>query len=166
MGILPPTRRLPQFLVDLWVPVRMGGESDAAGHSFWGVARMKDGVTLDRAGNDLQKAAETAAVRDPEARLPDATIVPFPEAIHGPDVKQTSVAFGVAVFFVLLIACGNIANLLLALGADRPGVVRHVLLGSGRTAVIGLTLGAVLLASLLPALKASGVDPVRTLSSD
>ena len=92
-------------------------------------------------------------------------------------------------------------GLRLALGADRPGVVRHVLLGSGRTAAVGLTLGtvlslafgkvlstlfvgiralepgillvvflltggAVLLASLFPALKASGVDPVRALSSD
>jgi putative ABC transport system permease protein len=112
----------------------------------WGVvARLKDGATPEQAARDLDRVIATLAPSYPsvyrkDGRLNKVNIVPLADDIFGPMRILLLPLFG-AVFIVLLIACVNVANLLiartvgrqrdiamrLALGAKRADVVREVL---------------------------------------
>ena len=160
---------------DLWVPVDWPAEARRVGrHSVFAFARLKDGVSIEAARNDIAGVAAALAREMPDANTNHgAEIVSLRDDLVGSVERPILVAAG-AVGFVLLIACANVAHLLLtrgasrrrelairaALGAARGRLVRYLLLESLLLSLAGGVFGALLAAwivDLLPAITAVDV---------
>jgi putative ABC transport system permease protein len=121
----------------LWIPFHINLNSTDQLHSFGVAGRLKPGVTLAQANAQLASAS-LASRRDPDR--PDADfqfrLRPLNDAIIG-DVRRSLFMLQGAVSFVLLIACGNLANLLLIRMAarSREFAVRAAI-GAGRGALL------------------------------
>ena len=154
---------------DVWTPLAVDPATTAQAYLYRVVARLKLGVTLKQAQDQL--AASTAAFRErfPGVLGPRAGFgaVQLEDAFVRPDTNTTLVVLAAAVGFVLLIACANVANLLLvratrrrgeigvrrALGASslrivRPHLIEGVLLSLAGGA-IGIVIGVVGIRALL-----------------
>jgi putative ABC transport system permease protein len=156
IGVLPPAFSF-RGRVDLILPETLTPELAAAdqGHSFDVYTRLAPGVTREQAIAELTRTA-LAAERSPK-HLTGVTLVALKDEIVGDARTPMLVLFG-AVACVLLIACANIANLLLArgtarqreiairsaLGAGRWRVVRQLVTESVLLSVVGGVAGALL----------------------
>jgi putative ABC transport system permease protein len=135
IGILP-ARFSFLMRVDLIVPMTLTPQLAALdnSHSFDVFARLAPGVTREQAINELSRIALGA--QGPTSHLTGVTLVPLKEQIVGDARTPMLIMFG-AVGFVLLIACANIANLLLARGAARQREIAvRAALGAGRARII------------------------------
>jgi putative ABC transport system permease protein len=149
------------------------------------VGRLKPGVGVAAAQSDLAAVAEGLAREYPDFNKGrTVTVEPLRDTMIGTDLKTTSMLFLGVVGFVLLICCGNVANLLLAratartrelavraaLGAGRGRIVRQLLTESVMLSVIGGALGVALGAAILriaPVIIPEGLLPATvTLSFD
>jgi len=172
---------------DVYVPVSQWDNSDlmrrGIGVGLQGIARLELGVTIERARADLAQVASDLAVAFPDAdRGIGARVIPLKEQIVG-NTRQFLLVLLAAVGFVLLIACVNVASLLLArsagrsrefavrvaLGASRSRVIRQLLtesllLGAGAgalgmfPAMLGLRAALKVLPAALPRRDEIGVD--------
>ncbi len=130
------------------------------------LGRIKQGVSFDAARTDIESVQAQLLREFPSEYPPTSmTIVPLREALTG-DVRPALAVLMGAVAFVLLIACANVANLLLAriasrehdlalraaLGASRFRIIRQLLVESGMLAVGGGALGLLVAASAVPLL--------------
>jgi putative ABC transport system permease protein len=128
------------------------------------IGRLKPGVALEAATDDLTAVAEGLAREFPNTnRGRGVTLEGIHDAVIGSELRQTSILFLGVVGFVLLICCANVANLLLtratvrrrelairsALGADRRRVIRQLLTESLVLSVIGGAIGLVVGAAIL-----------------
>ena len=147
IGILPPFSF--NFSPDLVVPMPLDPEHlQDNGHSYDVYARLTAGITREQAIAELSRLA--VVTQDAAApHLTGATLVPLRDEIVGDAETPMLVMFG-AVGFVLLIACANIANLLLARGAARQREIAiRAALGAGRMRVIRQLLTESLLLSTI-----------------
>ncbi len=170
IGIIGPQFDVREFTPapDVWTPFQLDPNTTDQGHYFQAAGRLKPGVTLSQAQARLKLSAEEYRRKFPTALRPKDgfSVEPILQAVVGNVRSSLAVLLG-AVSFVLLIACANVANLLLAravgrrremairaaIGAGRGRIIRQLLteslLLSLGGAVAGLALGAVGIRALL-----------------
>jgi putative ABC transport system permease protein len=153
--------------VDVWVPYQLDPNTTDQGQYFQVAARLKPGVALEQAQAKLAASAAAYRERFPVALGANVSfgVVPFQDAVVGNSIDALGTGtrallwtlFG-AVGFVLLIACANVAGLMLvranarsreiairsALGAGRSRIVRQLLAEGALFAVVGGGLGLLL----------------------
>lgn len=178
-------RRKPR---DLWMPLVLDrAEPTPRDQRYLEVfARLKPGVTLQRAQAELDGIAHRFASDHAEAYPADSgygmTLIPYPEEVVGA-VRPSLLLLSAAVGLVLLIACANVSNLLLArsttrgreialraaLGAGRGGLIRQFMTESLLLALCGGLLGLLLTAwgvKTVTALELSQIPRLDEVSID
>ena len=173
VGVMPAWYRSPAD-AQVWTPLDISLDSlgKRGSHSWRAIGRVKDGVTIAQARADLRTIAEGYEKEFPNTnRNVDAIVVPLREDLVGDFSSQILILFG-TVGLVLLIACANVANLLLAratarkreiavrsaLGAGRGRLVRQLLTESILLALVGGVFGV--------AIAFAGVAAMRGLLAD
>jgi putative ABC transport system permease protein len=134
IGVLPPEFSSVQSNIQLWVPasVRPGFTVDRNDRFLSVIARLKTGMTLQQAQAEMNTIAARLAHTYREDSGVTAYLVPIKDQITGAGRPALLVLLG-AVAFVLLIACANLASLLLARSAERQTEFSiRAALGSGR----------------------------------
>ena len=119
VGILPASFR-PDPPADVFIPLQADPNSANQGHYLLTAGRLKPGVTMQAANANMKIAADRYRATNSKLMGPDesAGVVPLRDALVG-DVRLPLLVLVGAVSFVLLIACANVANLLLARAAAR-----------------------------------------------
>lgn len=160
VGVMPDGFGFPSPNTDLWKPfgIDLANQNDRGSSFVSGVGRLQRGVTLEQAQQEVERIA-----RDLEAAFPDANRNHsfFLESLHDAEVRNVKRALMTlwgAVAIILLIACVNVANLLLVraarrrkefslravLGAEPRRIVRQLLLESSILAVLATLAGLAL----------------------
>src|SRR5437868_11998550 len=121
VGVMPRTFQFPTRTDQLWVPIAFGAkEAGERGNHYLEVsARMKPGASLQQAQAEMATIATRLQQQYPETNTSIGTVVtPLHEHVVG-DIKPALLVLLGPAAFVLLIACANVANLLLARAAGR-----------------------------------------------
>ncbi len=121
IGVLPERFRFPPE-ADLWLPADIDGKNPSrTSHNYNAVGRLRDGVTVEQANQEIAAIAQhihDASSEQGDYLLKSATVTPLQESITGEARSPLLVLLG-AVGFLLLVACANVANLLLAQASAR-----------------------------------------------
>ena len=175
IGIMPPAFRTNRD-ADVWTPIRPNKNGEGGGTNYGIIARLKDGATWAEA------RAQVSVVADPKLTMRPGgggvfrhSLTPMQDSMAA-EVRLPLLLLSAAVGLVLLVACVNLAGLLLAragrrtreiatrlaVGGDRRAVVRQLLIESLVLAMIGGVAGLVLGVLALEGLKASATDLLLT----
>jgi len=155
VGVMPKGWRFPE-VCDMWMPLQMNEKDNPRGNFFLDcIGKVKKGVSIEQARAELEAISARIAVQHPETNTGVSVHVkPFREEMIR-NVKTLTLLVMGAVLFVHLIACANVANLLLArgatrakeigirlaLGASRRQIVRQLLAESLVLGMVGSALG-------------------------
>lgn len=188
VGVLPAGYRHvevnPERPADLFVPYRFDrGQANRGGHFIRGVARLKAGATVEQAQAELGAIAARLEQQYPGDNTNlEVRVTPLLDAMVA-GARPVLLLLSAAVVFVLLVACANVANLLLArgtgrlrelalraaIGADRGRLVRQMLTESAALSLMGAA-GGLLVAWWamrgLTALAASGMPRAGEIRID
>ncbi len=184
IGVMPASFQYPFADTQVWEPVtahpywatrdRTGPRSSS---NWYALGRIRPGATPAQAQAEMSAIAQQLAREYPESKnLPDIGVVPLEAQTTGRVQRPLFVLFG-AVFLMLLIACMNVANLLLArgsargrefslrraLGAGRGQLAAQLLTESLVLSAVGGALGLALGGALLRALIAFGPREIPRL---
>jgi putative ABC transport system permease protein len=156
VGVMPQGMKFP-MTGDLWTPLVPGAEFAKRDDRNVGVAgRLADGVSLAKAQEELAVIAQRLERANPKSNQGiHSRIIPYNDQFNGGQIRMVFLVLLGAVGFVLVIACANVANLLLArslgrareisirtaLGAGRWRVIRQLLVESVLVGVLGGAVG-------------------------
>jgi len=139
VGVMPAGFLFPNAETELWTPIGFAPYelSNRSGHTMTVIGRLKPNITVERADAEMRTIARRLEAQYPESNKGwSVTFVPLLEETVGGSQRTLLVLLG-AVGFVLLIACANVANLMLARSAARQKeFVIRAALGAGRIRVI------------------------------
>jgi putative ABC transport system permease protein len=139
IGVLPAGFGFP-VEVNLWLPADLDGEGQSrTSHNYSAVGRLRDAVTVAQANQDISAIARRihdTSSEQGDYLLKDAMVLPLQDSLTGKARLPLLVLLG-AVGFLLLVACANVGNLLLAQASVRAGelAIRSAL-GAGRGRLI------------------------------
>jgi putative ABC transport system permease protein len=167
---MPPGFSFPGKDADLWIPVAFTPQQLASRgeHYLTVVARLRPGVRVKQTNAELQVLAQRLVGQNPEImKFADGFVAEPLRQTYTRDVRRGLIVLLTAVGFILLIACANIANLLLsratirqreialrsALGAGRGRIVRQLLAESSLLAATGVFFGVLLAVASFSLLK-------------
>jgi putative ABC transport system permease protein len=155
IGVMPKGWRFPE-ICDIWMPLQFNEKDNPRGNFFLDcIGKVKKGVSIEQARAELEAITARIAVQHPETNNGVSVhVTPFREEMVRNFKTLTLLVMG-AVLFVHLIACANVANLLLArgatrakeigirlaLGASRRQIVRQLLAESIVLGMVGSALG-------------------------
>lgn len=143
VGVMPPGYQAPPPVVfrgqppadraELWIPLAIDLAAGQRGaHNLTVIARLRRGATIETADSDVKRIAAEVASEHPDYRDWNARVVPLTGWVTESSRRSMALLAGAA-GFVLLLACANVANLLLArgVGRRREFAIRTAL-GTGR----------------------------------
>ena len=170
VGILPAGFQLLRW-ADLWMPLGQYDDdlTEHIHHAFIAIARLKPGVSLSQARDEIGRLNQQEAIAYPDAHKGFGVLVQKLQDPTAASLRGTLLVLSGAVGLVLLIACANIVNLLLvrnaarerevavrtALGASPWRLIRQLLTESTLLSLLGGALGVVFAIAGLKALTAS-----------
>jgi len=161
VGVMPPWFSFPNKDADLWVPTAFTPQqlADRGAHFLTVVGALQPGVSVSQANAELRVLSQNLRQQHIDImRFVDRFVAVPLQTVYTEDVRGGLIVLLVAVAFILLIACSNVANLLLsratarqreialrgALGAGRGRIVRQLLTESVILATAGGVLGLLL----------------------
>lgn len=189
IGVLPAGFQFARVgTAELWVPISRPQSVRETRGSHWlnVIGRMRDGVSVGRAKSDVSRVMRDLAKQYPENVGRDGDVVALRDEFVGGVRSLLLVLYG-AVVVVLLVACVNVANLLLirgaarereiavrvALGAGRGRLLRQLLTESVLLSLVGGALGLLVarvgvhgLLALIPAQQMRGLPPLTSPGVD
>ena len=168
IGVLPPDFSFPSRGTQFWMPLRLRAENfeDRSDHFLRVVAKLRPGVPLEQARAEMDVVGRQLELEYPrDNALAGVGVIPLRDEVS-PQARMLLAALFGASICILLIACTNLANLLLAralarrreltvraaLGAGRERLVRQLLTESLVLALLGGLLGLLLAAPAVPLL--------------
>ena len=153
VGVMKPEIEIGNLSqIDMWVPLAIDAASPRDSRSLRAIGRLKPGATVESANQEFKALSNTLATTHPTTNDGwSAAVVPTLDALAAPDTWVLLGLLGVIVVFVLIIACVNLANLVLArtvarrhdfavqaaLGASRLQLMRPLLFESLILSLIG-----------------------------
>ena len=180
VGIVPSGMRIPSRLTDVWLP--MGRYVDTfpprgAHPGLYAMGRLKPGVSFERALNDMNTVADRLSQEYPNSnQYAGILMTRYYEQVVS-NIRPALMMLFITVVLVLLIACANLGNLMLAradarqreiavrtsLGASRWRIVRQLSTESCLIASIGAVLGVLLAKLAIASLVASNPSNIPRL---
>ena len=173
IGVAPKSLNYPDN-PDLWMPFVfepwMVDPENRGAHFFSAIARMRPGVSLDAAKRDMQSVGGRLQTEYPQSNTNMTGTAELLQTTITGDVKKALYTMFGAVGFVLLIACANVASLLLvrasgreteiavrtALGAGRRRIIQQLITESVMLSVVGAIIGGVIASWSVDAIVAAG----------
>jgi putative ABC transport system permease protein len=183
IGVLPRGFDFAELDIQVWTPLIFAGEGESHANKMAVLGRMKPAVSLEQANREMEVVSKRLELQFPSDNKGwSATVKPLEDFVEG-KVRPALTALLVGVGFVLLIACTNVSNLLLArsearykevairaaLGASRFSLIRQLLaetmilamagsLAGLGLAWVGLRLLVTIAAGQLPRVEGAGLD--------
>ena len=168
IGVMPPGFEFPSN-AGAWTTMQTDPLRNRSNHSWQVLGRLKGGATIEQARSDLGRIATSLEQQYPASNLGWGVDIESLRENQSGDIRPVLILMMASVAFVLLIACANVANLLLAraavrtkemavrvaMGASAGRVIRQMLTESVILALAGASLGVAFAYAFLQWIKAN-----------